>query len=39
MVVLSLGPRTQEVNFEEIWDTGVKITEEGLKNSSAKTDT
>ncbi|WKS97685.1 restriction endonuclease subunit S [Gallibacterium anatis] len=28
--------RTQEVNFEEIWDTGVKITEEGLKNSSAK---
>ena len=28
--------RTQEVNFDEIWDTGVKITESGLKNSSAK---
>lgn len=28
--------RTQEVNFGEIWDTGVKITEEGVKNSSAK---
>lgn len=28
--------RTQEVNFDEIWDTGVKITEEGLKASSAK---
>ncbi len=28
--------RTQEINFEEIWDTGAKITEEGLKNSSAK---
>ncbi|MGO1245588.1 MAG: restriction endonuclease subunit S, partial [Sphingobacterium sp.] len=28
--------RTQEVNFGEIWDTGVKITLEGLKNSSAK---
>ena len=28
--------RTQEVDFDEIWDTGVKITEEGLKNSSAK---
>ena len=28
--------RTQEVNFDEIWDTGVKITEAGLKNSSAK---
>lgn len=27
--------RTQEVNFGEIWDTGVKITEVGLKNSSA----
>ena len=28
--------RTQEVNFGEIWETGVKITEAGLKNSSAK---
>ena len=28
--------RTQEVDFDEIWDTGVKITESGLKNSSAK---
>ena len=28
--------RTQEVNFGEIWDTGVKITDSGLKNSSAK---
>ena len=28
--------RTQEVDFGEIWDTGVKITEIGLKNSSAK---
>ena len=28
--------RTQEVDFGEIWDTGVKITEAGLKNSSAK---
>jgi type I restriction enzyme S subunit len=28
--------RTQEVNFSEIWDTGVKITEAGVKNSSAK---
>ncbi|EMN82484.1 restriction endonuclease subunit S [Leptospira interrogans] len=28
--------RTQEINFEEIWDTGIKITEAGLKNSSAK---
>ncbi len=28
--------RTQEVDFDEIWDTGVKITEAGLKNSSAK---
>ncbi|MRJ41253.1 MULTISPECIES: restriction endonuclease subunit S [Idiomarina] len=28
--------RTQEVNFGEIWDTGVKITELGLKASSAK---
>lgn len=27
--------RTQEVDFGNIWDTGVKITEEGLKNSSA----
>jgi type I restriction enzyme S subunit len=27
--------RTQEVDFGEIWDTGVKITEAGLKNSSA----
>ncbi|MBE0451523.1 MAG: restriction endonuclease subunit S [Clostridia bacterium] len=28
--------RTQEVDFGEIWDTGVKITDLGLKNSSAK---
>lgn len=28
--------RTQEVDFGEIWDTGVKITEAGVKNSSAK---
>ncbi|MDR0199816.1 MAG: restriction endonuclease subunit S [Streptococcaceae bacterium] len=28
--------RTQEINFGEIWDTGVKITEAGVKNSSAK---
>ena len=28
--------RTQEVNFREIWDTGVKITASGVKNSSAK---
>ncbi|MCE9993918.1 restriction endonuclease subunit S [Enterobacter asburiae] len=28
--------RTQEVNFCDIWDTGVKITESGVKNSSAK---
>ena len=28
--------RTQEVDFREIWDTGVKITEAGLENSSAK---
>lgn len=28
--------RTQEVNFKEIYDTGLKITEDGLKNSSAK---
>ena len=27
--------RTQEVNFGNIWDTGVKITDEGLRNSSA----
>lgn len=27
--------RTQEVDFEEIWDAGVKITELGLKSSSA----
>ncbi len=30
--------RTQEVDFNEIFDTGLKITEEGLKNSSAKTE-
>jgi type I restriction enzyme, S subunit len=28
--------RTQEVDFCDIWDTGVKITESGLRNSSAK---
>lgn len=28
--------RTQEVTFEPIWDTGIKITEAGLKGSSAK---
>ena len=28
--------RTQEVNFCDITDTGVKITKDGLKNSSAK---
>ena len=28
--------RTQEVNFGEIFDTEIKITESGLKNSSAK---
>ncbi|HHX6017154.1 restriction endonuclease subunit S [Escherichia coli] len=28
--------RTQEVNFCNIWDTEVKITESGVKNSSAK---
>ncbi|OOF39018.1 hypothetical protein BKK49_08790 [Rodentibacter rarus] len=28
--------RTQEVNFGEIWDTEIKITEKGLRNSSAK---
>lgn len=28
--------RTQEVNFGEIWDTGVKITNLALNNSSAK---
>ncbi|RPE92310.1 restriction endonuclease subunit S [Frederiksenia canicola] len=28
--------RTQEVNFGEIWDTDIKITETGVKNSSAK---
>lgn len=28
--------RTQEVGIGDIWDTGVKITELGLKNSSAK---
>jgi len=27
--------RTQEVDFGEIWNTGVKITDAGLKNSSA----
>lgn len=28
--------RTQEVDFKEIWDTNIKITEDGLNNSSAK---
>ena len=28
--------RTQEVDWHEIWDTEEKITEEGIKNSSAK---
>ncbi|MDY6873047.1 MAG: restriction endonuclease subunit S, partial [Chloroflexota bacterium] len=28
--------RTQEINFNRIYDTDVKITEEGLNNSSAK---
>jgi type I restriction enzyme S subunit len=28
--------RTQEVDFREIWDTEIKITEAGVKNSSAK---
>lgn len=28
--------RTQEVNFGDIYNTGVKITESGVKNSSAK---
>ena len=28
--------RTQEVNFSEIWDTEIKITEEGMNSSSAK---
>lgn len=28
--------RTQEVNFSDIWDTELKITEEGMKSSSAK---
>ncbi|MPW75111.1 type I restriction endonuclease subunit S [Moraxella catarrhalis] len=28
--------RTQEVNFNDIYETGVKITEQGVKNSSAK---
>nr|WP_255265087.1 restriction endonuclease subunit S [Streptococcus sobrinus] len=28
--------RTQEVDFKEIWSTTKKISEEGLKNSSAK---
>lgn len=28
--------RTQEVDFCDIWDTGVKITEAGLDSSSAK---
>lgn len=28
--------RTQEVDWRDIYDTGIKITEAGLKNSSAK---
>lgn len=28
--------RTQEVNFDEIWDTEIKITEEAIAKSSAK---
>lgn len=28
--------RTQEVDFKEIWDTNIKITEDALNNSSAK---
>ena len=28
--------RTQEVNFSDIWDTELKITEDGMKSSSAK---
>ena len=28
--------RTQEVNFNDIWNTEIKITKEGLQNSSAK---
>jgi type I restriction enzyme S subunit len=28
--------RTQEVDFKEVWDTRIKITEEGVQNSSAK---
>lgn len=28
--------RTQEVNYNEIWDTEIKITQEAVKNSSAK---
>ena len=28
--------RTQEVGYGEIWDTSIKITEEAIKNSSAK---
>ncbi len=28
--------RTQEVDWKDIYDTGIKITEEGLQNSSAK---
>ncbi|HHP1154411.1 TPA: restriction endonuclease subunit S, partial [Escherichia coli] len=28
--------RTQEIDFGDIWDTGIKITEAGVKDSSAK---
>ena len=28
--------RTQEINFRDIWDTEIKITSQGIKNSSAK---